>query len=181
MQFAPFLILFLVIFDVEVNIAKDQSIRLVIDSLPVDSFSKKLPLEIDQFIDNEITFKIPIITCQELKKIQENGHPKLVVLDARSKRAFNVSHIKDAKRVGYEDFSIEHIWFIDTNVLVVIYCEDGRKSEQIALELKKIGFKHIKNLYGSIYEWSKQGLPIVNKKGKRTQRIFAFRKQQRIH
>lgn len=173
MQFAPILIFLFLSFDSHANI------RTTVDSLPIDSIRKALPLEIDQFIENEITFKVPIITCQELRNIQENGRPKLAILDARNKRAFNVSHIKNAKRVGYDDFSIERVWFIDTEILIVIYCEDGRKSENIALELKKIGFTRIRNLYGSIYEWSKQGLPIVNKKGNRTKKIFTTPRQKK--
>lgn len=179
MQFFPFLILFLVIFNVEENHAMSESVRLGIDSLPADSLPKKLPEEIDQFINEEITFKVPIITCQELRKIQENDQTRLAILDARTKRAFNVSHITEARRVGYDDFSIERIWFIDTTILVVIYCENGRKSEKIALELQKLGFRYIRNLYGSIYEWSRQGLPIVNKKGKRTKQIFVAHQHQK--
>lgn len=151
------------------------------DSLPPDSLPQNLPIEIENFIQDEITFKVPIITCQELKSMQENGHPKLEILDARSKKAFNISHIKEARRVGYDDFSIERIWFIDTNLLIVIYCEEGRKSEKIALELQKIGFKYIRNLYGSIHEWSRQGLPIVDKQGRKTSRIYTPRNKKVHH
>lgn len=143
-----------------------------------DSLPPKLPLEIEQFIEEEVTLEVPIITCQELYGIQENGYPKILLLDARSQAAYNVSHIPKARRVGYNDFSIERVWFLDTNLLVVIYCGQGQKSEKIALELQKIGFDNIRNLYGSINEWARQDLPLVNKKGKRTRKIY---RPQKIH
>ena len=131
-----------------------------------------LPPEIEAFVNNEIEFKIPVITCQQLRKIQEDGHEKFAILDARSLKEFNVSHIQDARRVGYDDFSSERVWFVDKNTIVVIYCREGKKSEKIGLKLKDMGFKNIYNLFGSITEWAHQDLPMLDKDGKATKKIW---------
>lgn len=131
-----------------------------------------LPPEIENFVNNEIEFKVPVMTCQQLHKMQEDGHEELAILDARSLKEFNVSHIKAARRVGYDDFSTERVWFVDKSTIVVIYCREGKKSEKIALKLKDMGFKNIFNLYGSISEWAHQGLPMEDKTGKPTKKIF---------
>lgn len=150
-----------------------------IDTLPPDSTHKQLPWEIEQFINEEIEFKVPVITCQQLWKMQQNGRQKLAILDARSQKEFDISHIKGAKRVGYDDFSPDRIWFVDQDITVVIYCRVGKQSEKIALELQEMGFTNILNLYGSIIEWVNQGLPIVDKNGKRTRRVYVFNKKER--
>jgi len=150
-----------------------------LDTFPPDSTVNGLPLEIDAFINEEIAFKVPVITCQQLRKLQTNGRQKLAILDARSKRAFDVSHIEQARRVGYDDFSVEKVWFVDKNTIVVIYCRVGEKSEKIALELQKMGFNNIQNLYGSIIEWVNQDLPIVDKEGKATKKVYLMTKKER--
>lgn len=131
-----------------------------------------LPPEIEAFVNNEIEFKVPIMTCQQLRKIQEDGHEKLAILDARSLKEFNVSHIQDARRVGYDDFSSEKVWFVDKNTIAVIYCREGKKSEKIGLKLKEMGFKNIYNLFGSITEWAHQDLPMLDKDGNPTKKIW---------
>jgi rhodanese-related sulfurtransferase len=150
-----------------------------LDTLPPDSIINGLPLEIDAFINEEIEFKVPVISCQQLRKLQVNGRQKLAILDARSKKAFNISHIEEARRVGFDDFSSEKVWFVDKNTIVVIYCSLGEKSEKIALELQKMGFNNIQNLYGSIIEWVNQDLPVVDKKGEATKKVYLMSKKER--
>lgn len=137
-----------------------------------------LPLEIEAFINEEIEFKVPVITCQQLRILQKNQTKNLAILDARSKKEFDVSHILDAKRVGYNDFSPDRVWFVDQNTIVVIYCSIGKQSEKIALELQKMGFTDIRNLYGSIIEWANQDLPIVDRNGKPTKKVHVFKKKE---
>jgi len=149
-----------------------------VDSLPSKGNPNPLPLEIESFINEEIEFKVPIITCQQLRTLQKNKTKNLAILDARSKKEFDVSHIIDAKRVGYNDFSPDRVWFVDQNTIVVIYCSVGKQSEKVALELQKMGFTDIRNLYGSIIEWANQGLPIVDRNGKRTRKVHVFKKKE---
>ena len=54
------------------------------------------------------------------------------ILDARSSREFEVSHIPGATWVGYEDFLLDRLAGIDIHKPVSVYCSVGYRSEQIA-------------------------------------------------
>lgn len=110
--------------------------------------------ELDALVKEEVSFDIPIITGYQLKELQDKGEA-LIVLDARDKKDFDKKHIKNAKWIGEEDFSIERVWMIDQAKKVVIYGEMGGKTEEIAKQLEKVGFKKIYNLHGDLQEWAK--------------------------
>ena len=58
-------------------------------------------------LKNEIISKtVPLISVQDLKKVENTKKP-LLVLDAREESEYNVSHIKNAKYVGYDNFKIK--------------------------------------------------------------------------
>lgn len=120
-------------------------------------------------VDALITQEVPIMTCEELASIQ--GSSNIVLLDARPAVEYEVSHIKGAKHIGYEDFSIEDIWSIDREAEIVIYCSVGRRSEEVGKKLIDMGFKNVHNLYGSIIEWVNQGHEVVDASGAPTRRV----------
>ncbi len=47
----------------------------------------------------------------------------------------------------------------------------------IANKLKKVGYTNVQNLYGGIFEWKNNHLPVVNAVGKPTDSIHAYSKQ----
>jgi len=53
----------------------------------------------------------------------------------------------------------------------------GIRSEKIGKKLKKLGFTHIKNLYGGIFEWKNEHYPIVDMEGHETDSIHTFTKR----
>lgn len=110
--------------------------------------------ELDALVDEEVRFDIPVITGYQLKELSESGDP-LIVLDARAKEDYDKKHIKNAKWIGEEDFSIERIWMLDQSKTIVLYGSMGGKTEAIAQQLEKVGFKKIYNLHGNLDEWAK--------------------------
>ena len=89
-----------------------------------------------------------------------------IFLDAREPREFAVSHIAGAIPVGYDHFEIENLPVnFSKNRRILVYCSVGYRSEKVTEKLQKAGFTNVSNLYGGIFEWVNQGLPVVNETG----------------
>jgi len=113
---------------------------------------------------------VPTVSCKELKKEQS----QVVLLDTRAKREFEVSHLPEARWVGYEEFDLKKVDNLPKNTPIVVYCTVGVRSERIGEKLKTAGFQNVRNLYGSIFEWVNQGNPVVDTQGKPTQKVHAY-------
>ncbi len=121
------------------------------------------------------TNDVPYISVQELAMPKTNAH----ILDAREQKEYQVSHLKDAIFVGYDNFNLDSIQHKIGNKdeKIVVYCSVGIRSEIVADKLKKAGFTNVYNLYGGIFEWKNNGFPIYNSEQKETDSIHAFSKQ----
>lgn len=123
-----------------------------------------------------------------LKKYNDNGVPyisvqelaipkaEVILLDARELKEYEVSHIKNAICVGYDNFNLDEIkkQLPNKNDQIVVYCSLGIRSETIAEKLKKAGYKNVLNLYGGIFEWKNNNFPVYNAAKKETDSIHAF-------
>ncbi|WCO01211.1 rhodanese-like domain-containing protein [Psychroserpens ponticola] len=118
---------------------------------------------------------IPYISVEELAMPKTDA----IILDSREPQEYEVSHIKDAISVGYDNFNIEtiekHIPKRDQEIIV--YCSLGIRSEVIANKLKKAGYTKVKNLYGGIFEWKNKNFSIYNTQEKETDSIHTFSKE----
>jgi rhodanese-related sulfurtransferase len=117
---------------------------------------------------------IPTISVSELYKENQSN---IVFLDAREKKEFEVSHLKNARWVGYEDFKLSRVKGIEKNKEIVIYCSIGVRSEKIGEKLVDAGYTNVKNLYGSIFEWVNQGNPVFDSLGNTTNKVHAYNKK----
>jgi rhodanese-related sulfurtransferase len=117
---------------------------------------------------------IPYITVKELN----TSFDESFILDARELEEFNVSHIKNATHVGYDDFDIETVTKIisDKSSKIVVYCSLGVRSEDIAEQLKKEGYTHVFNLYGGIFEWKNNDLAVYDDDDNTTENVHAYSK-----
>ena len=110
------------------------------------------------------------MTIQELIQVKE----EVILLDAREKEEFEISHIPGAIWVGYDDFSIERLKGIDKNKPVVTYCSVGYRSERIGEKLQKEGFTNVQNFEGSIFRWMNEEQRVVNKDNQITNKVHGF-------
>jgi len=112
--------------------------------------------------------------------VQELAMPKTnpVILDAREANEFEVSHIKNAIFVGYNSFDLEATTkqLQNKQQSILVYCSLGIRSETIAKKLQNAGYTKVYNLYGGIFEWKNEQLPIFNAEEKETDSIHAFSK-----
>ena len=101
---------------------------------------------------------------------------KAIILDVREKDEFEVSRLKNAIWIGYDDFDLSRVDSISHEQEIIVYCSVGYRSSKIGVELKKFGFKNVKNLYGGIFMWANQGRPLYNDSTE-TAEIHAYNKK----
>jgi rhodanese-related sulfurtransferase len=114
---------------------------------------------------------IPYISVTELQ-----NQDSLVILDTRELIEYNVSHLKNALWVGYDDFDINQISIKDKNQKIVVYCSIGIRSENIGEKLVANGYLNVMNLYGGIFKWIEEDLPVYDLEENRTENVHVFSK-----
>lgn len=97
-----------------------------------------------------------------------------IFLDAREKKEYDVSHIKNAVYVGYDNFNLAALKKVAKGAEIIVYCSIGKRSEQITQKLDKAGYTNVSNLYGGIFEWVNQGGEVVDVNNKRTNKVHAY-------
>lgn len=120
-----------------------------------------------------LSFSVPVIDVKDLSKTKEN----YLILDAREQKEFEVSHIEGAKFIGYDNPNFEILTDTPTDQPIVLYCSVGYRSEKLGNKLKKRGFTNVHNLYGSIFEWANESLPLVDKNEQPTNKVHTFNKR----
>ncbi len=108
-----------------------------------------------------LTHNVPEITVDSLSKIKDN----VLLLDAREPEEFDVSHLNNAKFVGYKNFSLDSTKKINKNSAIVVYCSVGYRREKITQQLIAAGFTNVQNLYGGIFEWKNRKLDVFDANG----------------
>jgi rhodanese-related sulfurtransferase len=111
---------------------------------------------------------------KEVSVMQAKQSHHVLFLDARELKEYNVSHIRNARHVGYDNFNIQTLDYLNKKQPIIVYCSVGYRSEKIAGQLVKAGFTQVANLYGGIFEWVNQGNEVVNLNGEKTDRVHAY-------
>lgn len=93
---------------------------------------------------------------------------KAVLLDTREKREYEVSHLENAKWVGYETFDLDLVKDIPKDQVVIVYCSIGARSQDIGKKLQASGYSQVYNLYGGIFHWVNEGNRVYNQNGQTT-------------
>ncbi len=113
---------------------------------------------------------VPFVSVTQLQ--QQPAPP--VLLDTREAPEFAVSHLRGARLVGYEKFSLAAVRDLPRNAPIVVYCSVGVRSEKIGAQLKQAGFTNVRNLYGGLFEWVNEGQPVVTAANQPTDRVHAY-------
>lgn len=99
-----------------------------------------------------------------------------LLLDAREREEFQVSHLPGALYLGYKKPDFERLAKVDKERPLVVYCTVGFRSERMAKQLRDRGFKEVYNLFGSLYAWKLSGRPLVDADGP-TDRLHTYDKK----
>ncbi len=116
-----------------------------------------------------LSHTVPEIGVQQASREKSS----FVFLDAREPKEFAVSHIQGAIPVGYDHFDWQQVAALPKNQPLVVYCSVGYRSEKISEKLRQAGFTNVSNLYGGIFEWVNQGMPVVDAQGE-TKNVHAY-------
>ena len=137
----------------------------------ISGFSQE---SLSDLLNKHNTHAIPYISVQELAMPKTQA----IILDAREQQEYQVSHLKDAIFVGYDNFKIETVEKLipNKNNQIVVYCSLGIRSEDIAERLKKSGYTNVYNLYGGIFEWKNTNFSVYNEHGE-TNKVHGFSKE----
>lgn len=119
--------------------------------------------------DRLTTRSVPHIEIDELAKKKN-----VLLLDARSREEFRLSHLRGAQRVGYEDFDLKKLGGVPRSQKIVVYCSIGYRSGEIGKQLQSEGFKNVRNLRGGIFAWVTSGRLVVTGSGGQTERVHGF-------
>jgi rhodanese-related sulfurtransferase len=115
-----------------------------------------------------LTHTVPEVSVADLTL----SHGTLL-LDAREKPEYQVSHIANAILVGYDKLDLSTLKNVDKHKPIIVYCSVGYRSEKVAEKLISQGFTNVKNLYGGIFEWKNEGKEVINDQGI-TENVHAF-------
>lgn len=140
--------------------------------ISVNLFGQK---ELDQLLHKWNKKNIPYMSVETLALPKT----KAILLDARDKEEYKISHLETAIRVGYTDFLLKETLAKlpkDKTKKIVVYCSLGIRSETIAHKLVKEGYTNVYNLYGGIFEWKNANFNVVDSVGKQTEKIHTYSK-----
>ena len=127
----------------------------------------------DQKVRTLINFSVPTIDVDSLRTIQK----EVYIFDAREREEFEVSHIPGAMYIGYNEFNTDIVAHIPKSAKIVVYCSIGYRSERISNTLVQAGYQNVHNLFGSIFEWTNRGYPLVRENGSKTDSLHTFNRK----
>lgn len=131
------------------------------------------PEGFEELCEDTLSGTVPTLSVSELKKTK-GAESHLIILDAREKNEFKVSHIKNAIHVGFDDFNINALNGLPKDATIVIYCSIGYRSEKIGEKLMDAGYINVRNLSGGIFGWYNAGLPVYDNKERATNSIHGY-------
>lgn len=140
--------------------------------ISVNLFGQK---ELDQLLHKWNKKNIPYMSVETLALPKT----KAILLDARDKEEYKISHLETAIRVGYTDFLLKETLAKlpkDKTKKIVVYCSLGIRSETIAHKLVKEGYTNVYNLYGGIFEWKNANFNVVDSVGRQTEKVHTYSK-----
>ncbi|AQS93819.1 rhodanese [Polaribacter sp. BM10] len=131
--------------------------------------------KLDKLLNKWNTRNVPYMSVETLALPKTDA----ILLDAREKAEFEVSHLKKAIYVGYDKFQLEETLTKlpkDKDAKIVVYCSLGIRSETIAHKLIQEGYTNVYNLYGGIFEWKNNNFKVVDTLGNPTEKVHVFSK-----
>lgn len=126
--------------------------------------SKRISPAYDRLLRTMYRHTVP--TVQPAALAQQLRQPvRPLLLDTRTPAEFKVSHLQGAQFVNADSLATEHFEGVARSQPVVVYCSVGYRSERLGERLHALGFQHVSNLYGGMFEWVNEGYPVYNSQG----------------
>ncbi len=130
-------------------------------------------VEFDKLADEVSNGNVPDISAKMVKMEKDS----FIILDCRGLNEYEISHIENARRVGFDDFDLSKIKDIPKSAKIVTYCTVGKRSEKIGEKLQDAGYTNVHNLHGSILSWMNEGNSVIDSHGRKTNKIHGFKQE----
>lgn len=109
------------------------------------------------------------------------GEISLLLVDVRSEEEFSVSHIGGAVNLEtLEEIETELEGRESPPEMIVVYGSIGKRSAQLADELREAGHPEVRNLAGSIFQWANEGRPLFDSEGKSATKVLSAARYQKL-
>jgi rhodanese-related sulfurtransferase len=119
--------------------------------------------------------EVPQMTTTDLAaRLADTNRPPPVLLDVRTRKEFDRSHLPSARHVDPDAKSadVDGILAGLTND-VVVYCSVGWRSSALAQRLHSAGRTNVMNLEGSIFAWANEDRPL-EANGRPAERVHPY-------
>ena len=97
---------------------------------------------------------------QDLKQRLDWGEPALTIIDARTRTAFNTSHIMGAISLPETELLMRVVQTLELTRDIYIYHSNDEKTQETANLLREAGFQNVFQLTGGLAAWKAVGYPI---------------------
>lgn len=85
----------------------------------------------------------------------------VLLIDVREQAEYDAGHIPGITLIPMGDIA-NRLAEIPKDKMVVVSCQSGRRSNQVATFLQEQGYTNIHDLQGGFSAWQKAGLPVEN-------------------
>lgn len=122
---------------------------------------------------------VGVIVPNNIKNIAIDSsllHQNYIILDARAKEEYSISHIKNAVWIGDDSLTIERANFSTEKrePRYLIYCSIGYRSQIIGQQLKDSLGLSIENLHGGLFGWNQKKFPLVDSVDNQTKAVHPY-------
>lgn len=154
--------------------SRKQISNLIILGIFIIPFRCMSQKDFDKKINTLLSHTVPLVHENDLNADFENN--EFILLDTRSKKEFQISHLEGAKFIDYDNFTPAMVKEIDKDKPVVLYCSVGYRSEKIGEKLQELGYTKVYNLYGGIFDWKNHDNTVVNSRNQETDSVHTYNK-----
>lgn len=123
----------------------------------------------DKLVGNLLAHDVPELHVGENFALSE-----YILLDAREKQEYEISHLKNAQWIGYTSFRLNNVSHIPKTARLLVYCSVGYRSEKLVQQLRATGYANATNLVGGIFSWVNSGKQVFDSYGMETKRVHGF-------
>jgi rhodanese-related sulfurtransferase len=129
--------------------------------------------EVIKNIRNEFPDVKHVSTDELYSWLSDSKGGSVILVDAREKEEFHVSHIPGARHISYNENPLSSLMNIEQDSLIVVYCSVGYRSSILARKLQRSGFTRVYNLEGSIFKWANEERPL-EQNGNTVQKVHPY-------
>jgi len=100
------------------------------------------------------------VASSEAAELIQNEQP--IILDVRTPNEYKRGHLQNSVLIPVQELQNRYKELgTDKDREILIYCATGNRSTVASKILIDSGFKHIVNMRGGIYDWSKKNYPVT--------------------